>query len=86
MPKDNAEALAISTTATGPVLVVGLGRGGAGKSTMLAEAVWRAQNQGRDVIVADGDPRSRTLSGLFPDAMVPVSEELPDIKAFLENL
>ena len=75
-----------ATTATGSVLVVGLGRGGAGKSTMLAELVWRAQNQGRDVIVADGDPRSRTLSGLFPDAMVPVSEELPDIKAFLVNL
>jgi hypothetical protein len=86
MPKDNAETLNDVTVATGPVLVIGLGRGGSGKSTMLAETVWRALNQGRDVIVADGDPRSRTLSALFPGAMVPASEELPDIKTFLANL
>jgi MinD-like ATPase involved in chromosome partitioning or flagellar assembly len=69
-----------------PVLAVGLGRGGTGKSTLLAEAVWRAQSQGRDVIVADGDPRSETLSKLFANAMRPLSEELPDIKSFLTTL
>jgi hypothetical protein len=85
--KDNAERLStVAPASTNPVLVVGLGRGGTGKSTMLAELVWRAQTQGRDVIVADGDPRSKTLSALFPDALVPASEELPDIKAFLSGL
>ena len=69
-----------------PVLVVGLGRGGAGKSVGLAEYAWRAQDQGREVIVADGDARSQTLSGLFPDAMRPLSEEIPDQKEFITKL
>lgn len=68
------------------VLAVGLGRGGGGKSSGLAELVWRAQAQGRKVVVADGDARSRTLSGLFPDAVHPASEELPDVSAFLSGL
>src|SRR4051812_14175265 len=69
-----------------PVLAVGLGRGGGGKSSGLAELVWRARNQGREVVVADGDARSHTLSGLFPDAIQPKSEELPDTKDFLTAL
>jgi hypothetical protein len=69
-----------------PVLAVGLGRGGGGKSTVLAELVWRAKAQGRGVIVADGDTRSRTLSSLFSDAMYPASEEMPDMKTFLADL
>lgn len=86
MPKPNLEIVNETETASRPVLVVGLGRGGSGKSTMLAEQVWRARSQGRDVIVADGDPRSKTLLGMFPDAMTPISEEMPDIKAFLAEL
>ena len=70
----------------GPVLAVGLGRGGAGKSVALAELTWRAQAQGREVIVADADARSRTLSGLFPDAIAPESEEMPDVAAFFTGL
>lgn len=73
-------------TAAAPVLAVGLGRGFGGKSTGLAELVWRARNQGRQVIVADGDPRSRTLAGLFPEALSPPTEELPDIKAWLSQV
>jgi MinD-like ATPase involved in chromosome partitioning or flagellar assembly len=53
-------------TSPAPVLAVGLGRGFGGKSTGLAELVWRARNQGRSVIVADGDARSKTLAGIFP--------------------
>jgi hypothetical protein len=34
-------------TSPAPVLAVGLGRGFGGKSTGLAELVWRARNQGR---------------------------------------
>lgn len=73
-------------TQTAPVLAVGLGRGGGGKSTVLAEMTWRAKAQGRNVIVADGDARSKTLSGLFPEAIRPRSEEMPDIKEFLSGL
>jgi hypothetical protein len=69
-----------------PVLAVGLGRGFGGKSTGLAELVWRARNQGRSVIVADGDARSKTLAGIFPDATFPPTEELPDIKAWLNTV
>jgi hypothetical protein len=66
--------------------MVGLGRGGSGKSLLLAEAVWRARSQGRQVIVADGDARSKTLLSLFSDALTPTSEELPDGKAWITSL
>ena len=70
-----------------PVLVVGGGRGAAGKSTVLALLAYRARNKGRDVLVADFDPQSRTLQTLFPDAVTPKSDELPDVKdQFVELL
>jgi hypothetical protein len=69
-----------------PVLAVGLGRGFGGKSTGLSELVWRARDQGRDVIVADGDTRSRTLAGLFPEAVSPATDELPDVKEWLSGI
>ena len=69
-----------------PVLAVGLGRGFGGKSTGLSELVWRARDQGRDVIVDDGDARSRTLAGMFPEAVSPASDELPDVKEWLSGI
>ncbi|QQP92727.1 hypothetical protein IGS68_30155 (plasmid) [Skermanella sp. TT6] len=69
-----------------PVLAVGLGRGYGGKSTGLSELVWRARDRGRDVLVADGDARSRTLAGMFPEALVPETDELPDVKQWLSGL
>ena len=75
MAKGNGEAAPLPAA---PVLAVGLGRGFGGKSTGLSELVWRARNQGRDVIVADGDARSKTLASMFPDATCPCSEELPE--------
>lgn len=70
-----------------PVLVVGGGRGAAGKSTVLGLLAYRARNKGRDVLVADFDPQSRTLRTLFPDAVKPKSDELPDVKdEFVELL
>jgi hypothetical protein len=83
MPRDTPK---ISDVTTSPVLAIGLGRGGNGKSTILMEMVWRARAQGRSVIVADGDARSKTLSSLFPDAMTPQREEMPDVKTFLAAL
>ncbi len=67
-------------------LAIGLGRGSSGKSTLLREMIDRAINQGRPPIVADGDARSKTLSAIFPDAMTPPTEELPDNKAWLTSV
>jgi hypothetical protein len=91
MPRDGARAVEIEQreefqSLRAPVLAVGLGRGGGGKSTVLSEMVWRAKSQGRQVVVADGDARSKTLSGLFPGAIAPVGEEMPDVKQFLTGL
>lgn len=69
-----------------PKLVIGFGRGFGGKSTVLSEIAWRAQSQGRGVIVADFDARSKTLADLFPDAEVPPTEELPDVKSAFSQL
>jgi hypothetical protein len=69
-----------------PKLVIGFGRGFGGKSTVLSEIAWRAASQGRGVIVADFDARSKTLADLFPDAEVPPTEELPDVKAAFSKL
>ena len=79
-------AAANGRAVSAPVLAVGLGRGYGGKSTGLSELVWRARNQGRDVIVADGDARSRTLAGMFPEATSPATDELPDVKEWLSGV
>ena len=38
------------------------------------------------MIIADGDPQSRTLAGIFPKAMQPSTEELPDVRAWLTGV
>ena len=92
MPKDDAgpavrlDGLPETTALSAPVLAVGLGRGSSGKSTVIAEMIWRAQAQGRSPIVADGDARLKTLSRLFADATAPLSEEIADIKLWLTGL
>ncbi|MDB5848233.1 MAG: uncharacterized protein JWP29_1985 [Rhodoferax sp.] len=86
MPKESLTLEKPKTTETPPVLVVGLGRGSVGKSTCLAELVWRAQAAGRDPIVADFDPKSRTLSMMFPGAATPATEETADMKEAMTGL
>lgn len=92
MPRDGEKVAQAPAESAGvgvkraPVLAIGLGRGKGGKSTVLAEMAWRALAQGRKVIVADGDVRSKTLSKLFPDALRPLSEEMPDMKSYLTML
>jgi len=41
-----------------PKLVVAYGRGGSGKSTGIRYIVERAQAAGRDLVIADADPRN----------------------------
>jgi hypothetical protein len=81
-----SEVNSVSAVDRKPVLAIGFGRGFGGKSTLLTEVAQRAVNQGRKVIVADFDARSKTLADLFPDAMVPPTEELPDVKAAFSKL
>jgi hypothetical protein len=76
----------VSAADRSPVLAIGFGRGFGGKSTLLSEVAWRAINQGRSVIVADFDARSKTLADLFPGAVVPQTEELPDLKTEFSKL
>jgi hypothetical protein len=69
-----------------PVLMVSFGRGDAGKSTTSMLFAWRALDRGRDVLVADFDAQSKTVRSFFPDAVVPGSDELPDVKSEFAKL
>lgn len=90
MPRDGlklASASEPSAPTTSPVLAIGLGRGGSGKSTGLAELVWRAKNAGRSVIVADGDTLSKTLTDTFPGEVTsPGSDQFLDVRSWLNGL
>lgn len=87
MPKDTAVLEKKPAAATAPCLLVGaFGRGSVGKSVTLAELAWAAMEAGRNPIVADFDPKSRTLAGMFPDALVPATEETADMKAAISGL
>lgn len=80
------EKVASAEAAAEPALVIGLGRGRVGKSTMLRWIVERARNAGRDVIVADGDTRNPTLSTQFADARKPRSGDPAVVKDWLAEL
>lgn len=86
-------ALSAGTVAK-PVLAIRRGRGRLGGSLFLDLLIQRARHAGRRVQPLDGDLRSRTLATLYPavDARnqpvqdgvsSPVSEELPDMKAWM---
>ncbi len=82
------------STVANPVLAIRRGRGRLGGSLFLDLLIQRARHAGRRVQPLDGDLRSRTLATLYPavdarDQPVqdgvssPVSEELPDMKAWM---
>ena len=84
-----APALASQSSAQ-PKLVIPLGRGGRGKTWWTRWAVERAQNAGRDVVVADAARPNATLSAFFAGVVSPPSAEDDDmhdwIAAFCEQL
>lgn len=57
-----------------PKLAVVYGRGGSGKSTGIRAFVERAQHAGRDVTIADADPRA-TLCSYFSQVVQPSHKE-----------
>jgi hypothetical protein len=66
-----------------PKLFTALGRGARGKSTLLKFLVQRAQEQGRDVVIADVDRTNPSLSALFEGVVSPPSADDRDVKEFL---
>ncbi len=76
-----------ATLAWRPVLVIRLGRGRVGGTTILDLFVQWARAAGRVVLIADGDLRNSTLAGLISPgtdggALRPPSDELLDMKDF----
>ena len=63
MAKGNGHAPAAGDPEAQVVLAVGLGRGFGGKSTGLAELVWRARNGGREVIIAEAYRSAQEVKG-----------------------
>jgi hypothetical protein len=68
-----------------PVMGIRLGRGRTGGSTFLDMLIQRARVAGRKVVIADGDLRNSTLSGLYPPGteggtLKPQSDDLMDMK------
>ena len=78
-------ALAPEVEASRQVLVVRMGRGRTGGTTVLDVMIQWARVAGRRVLIADGDLRNSTLSSLYPPeaangAMKPHSDDLDDMK------
>lgn len=78
----------VSASAAPPVVVVRMGRGRTGGSTLLDWAIQWSRSQGHAVMIADGDRRNPTLAGLYPPetpggAIQPPTEEMPDVMAWV---
>ena len=85
--KTEMEAGGPVLTKRAPVLAVRLGRGRTGGTTFLDWLIQRARNQGREVIVADGDRRNADLAALYPgQAMQPPSDDTGDVKEWITSV
>ncbi len=68
-----------------PKLVVAYGRGGSGKSTGIRYIVERAQAAGRELVIADADPRA-TLGSYFAGVLKPTHSEEVVVTDWLDAL
>jgi hypothetical protein len=85
--KTETEAGGAVLTKRAPVLAVRLGRGRTGGTTFLDWLIQRARNQGRELIVADGDRRNADLAALYPgQAMQPPSDDTGDVKEWITSV
>ena len=85
----NVQREAVSLETAG-VLVLRLGRGRTGGSTVLDLLVQRARAAGRPVMVGDGDRRNPSLAALYPPgtpggATQPRSDEMADGKEWVTS-
>lgn len=82
--------LVASTSLWPIVMLVRMGRGRTGGSTILDWIIQWARSHGRLVVIADGDRRNPTLSGLYPPgtpggAIQPPTEEIPDVVSWIND-
>lgn len=65
-----------------------LGRGAHGKSFWARWAIGRAQNAGRDIIIADFDSMNQTLHACYGDqrCVIPISAEEADVEDCLRQI
>lgn len=66
-----------------PSLIVPLGRGARGKTWWSRWLIERAQNRGRDIVVADVDRTNATLSAYFEGVVTPPSADDRDVREWL---
>ncbi len=92
MPKNiRAEAQPDDAPASNPLpvrarLVLPLGRGGRGKTTLTRWMVERAQRAGRSPVVADADRNNATLGRFFDGVLSPPSADDRDVMDFVARL
>ena len=67
-------------------LVLPLGRGGRGKTTLTRWMVERAHRAGRSPVVADADRNNATLSRFFGGVLSPPSADDRDVTEFVARL
>lgn len=88
--RDDALAELERTTASAsenPRAVFAVGRGGRGKTVAYRWMIDRALNQGRQIIVADGDRTNQTLAAFFGElVMSPPSAADDDMRPWLDGL
>lgn len=85
--QDTTAAQPLATVVRRPALVVRLGRGRTGGTTILDVFIQWARAAGRCVVIADGDLRNSTLAGFYPPgadggALQPPSDDLVDMKDY----
>ena len=69
-----------------PKLVVAHGRGGSGKSTVLRYLAERAQDAGREIVIADADRTNATLAAFFEGVVRPEHGEEVIVADWLDAL
>jgi hypothetical protein len=83
-PKNASASPAAETLASpeqpNPKLILPLGRGHNGKSFWTQWMIDRAQTQGREVVVADGDRTNPSLAAYFEGVLTPPSAEPDDME------
>jgi hypothetical protein len=86
-----ALSLADAANATRRVVVIKMGRGRGGGTTILDWLIQRARLAVRRVLVGDGDRRNPTLSGFYPPGtpggvFQPPSDETADLKDWITGM
>ncbi len=72
--------------AVAPKLLVAMGRGKTGKSTMIRWAAERAFTHGRPPVIADADRTNATLAAFFDGVTRPESPDADDVKNWLNGV